>query len=155
MRETPSANGPGASVTDRQTLRKILTQAAEAARNRDPGEIARSARARAEADECPAAERLAALLVDPDWIAPPSARRTIAAALSYFGDPDSVPEAARAVTERDLVEHVSSNLAPELAAWESFGNYRDRLDQRGTRAEVRARRLYARRQRLRARLQLR
>jgi len=150
MSETPSAKAP---FSDRQTLRKILIQAAEAASERDPEEIARDARARAETDTCPAAGRLAMLLVDPDWIAPPSARRRIAAALTYFGDPDSIPEAARAVPGRDLVEHVGSELAPELAAWESFGSYRDRLDQRNSKAEVRARRLYARRRRLRARLQ--
>ncbi|MBW2279858.1 MAG: hypothetical protein JRG76_06415 [Deltaproteobacteria bacterium] len=155
MSETPSANGPDASISDPQTLRKILIQAAEVASERDPEEIARDARARAETDACPEAGRLAAVLVDPDWITPPSARRRIAAALTYFGDPESVPEAARSVPGPDLVRHVSADQEPELAAWEAFCGYRDRIDRRGYKAEGRARRLYARRQRLRARLQSR
>ena len=143
------------SDVDVQTMRKTLVDAAVAAAEREPFEIAERARARAETEGTESARQLAALLEDPDWITPPSALRRIAGALTYFGEPDSVPEATRAVPGRVLVDWVAGELSAELAAWESFRSYRERLDRRRPGGEARTRKLYARRRRLRAALQRR
>ena len=140
---------------DVQTMRKTLVDAAVAAAEREPFEIAERARARAETEGAESARQLAGLLEDPDWITPPSALRRIAGALTYFGDPDCVPEATRAVPARVLVDWVAGELSAELAAWESFRSYRERLDRRRPGGEARTRKLYARRRRLRAALQRR
>ena len=144
---------PHAQPADVQTLLKTLVEAAVAAADRDPSEIAMRARARAETESSETAQRLAALLEDADWVTPPSARRRIAGALTYFGDPDCVPEATRSVAGHALVDWVAGGLDAELAAWESFRSYRERLDRRQGNVEARMRKLYARRRRLRARLQ--
>ncbi len=149
----PDRRPDAQSDSDVQTMRKTLADAAVAAAEREPVEIAERARARAETEGVESARQLAALLEDPDWITPPSALRRIAGALTYFGDPDCVPEATRAVPGRVLVDWVAGELSAELAAWESFRSYRERLDRRRPGGEARTRKLYARRRRLRAALQ--
>ena len=84
-------------------------------------------------------ETLIALLDDPDWVTPPSARRGI----------------VRALDAQALEERVVAELGPEIAAWKSFCGYRERLDRTRSDAKARERRLYARRRKLRARLQSR
>ena len=149
----PDRRPDAQSDVDVQTMRKTLAEAAVAAAEREPSEIAVRARVRAEAEGAESARQLAALLEDPDWIVPPSALRRIAGALTYFGDPDCVPEATRAVPGQALVDWVAGELGAELAAWESFRSYRERLDRRRPGGEARTRKLYARRHRLRAALQ--
>lgn len=149
----PDRRPDARSDVDVQTMRKTLVDAAIAAAEREPSEIAVRARARAETEGAESARRLAALLEDPDWITPPSALRRIAGALTYFGDPDCVPEATRAVPGQALVDWVAGELGAELAAWESFRSYRERLDRRHPGGEARTRKLYARRHRLRSALQ--
>lgn len=142
---------PDPNDVDVQTMRKTLVEAAIAAAERDPSEIVQRARARAGSDGPETARRLAELLEDPDWVTPPSARRRIAGALSYFGDPDCVPEATRSVPGPVLLDWVAGELEAELEAWDSFRSYRERLG--GGESEARTRKLYARRRRLRAGLQ--
>lgn len=138
---------------DAQTLRKTLVDAAVAAAEIEPERLVERALARARVDGDAQAERLGELFADPDWVTPPSARRRIAGALAYFGTPECLPEAARAVPEAALIDFVADGLDAELEAWESFRRYRDGL--RTRREEERERKLYARRRKLRAELQSR
>jgi hypothetical protein len=144
---------PDAHALDVQALRKTLLDAAAAAAGRDRSEITARARARAQSSGFAGALRLADALEDPDWRLPPSARRRIAGALTYFGDPDCVPEASRSVEADVLVEQVAADLEAELKTWEAFRSYRERLDRGRSGAETRERKLEARKRRLRARLQ--
>ena len=151
----------------RQDLRRLLASAAHAEPAGPLEPVLSAALSRVEklraAPECALSdtrldeiERLAALVGDKDWIAPPSVSPRVHLALTQFVEGNSDLDATSPADSANLSQALSEDLRHELRGFASFCASRERLRGRSfADGRQRERRLLLRRRQIRARIQAR